>query len=86
MMEWLSDLTGLDRQPLILAGLLAGLGALLGGAVAHWRRGSGMIVTGAIIGAVALPLIGLATFFYAIYAGAIVLIGLVILVIGSILG
>ncbi|WP_181832761.1 GlsB/YeaQ/YmgE family stress response membrane protein [Bosea caraganae] len=62
------------------------LGALLGGAVAHWRRGSGMIVTGAIIGAIALPLICLAALFYTVIAGGIILLALAVMVVGSVLG
>ena len=36
--------------PLALIAVVTLVGALLGGAIAHWRRGSSHIVTGAIIG------------------------------------
>jgi hypothetical protein len=36
--------------------LLAVVGGLLGGAVGHWRSGSGGVAAGAIIGALSLPL------------------------------
>lgn len=59
-MTWLAELTGLDPQTTMLLVLLCGLGALLGSAIGHWRGGSGRIVSGAIIGAVLLPVAGLA--------------------------
>lgn len=42
--------------------ILAALGAVLGSAIGHWfgRRHSGRIVSGAIVGAILLPLAGLA--------------------------
>ena len=82
----LSQQLGLDQQTIVMLVVAAVLGALLGGAVAHWRRGAGMIVTGAIIGAIVLPLIGLAALLYAAYAGAIMLLGMALLAISSVFG
>jgi hypothetical protein len=59
-MTWLAELTGVDPQTATLLVLLCVLGALLGGAIGHWRGGSGRIVSGAIIGAILLPVAGLA--------------------------
>lgn len=55
----------LEQNPYVIAALLSVAGALLGGAMAHYRRGSGMILTGAIIGAAAGAVISLITFYYA---------------------
>lgn len=65
-----------DPQLLLM---LALLGAVLGGAIGHWRRGRDMIVTGAIIGAITLPLLGIGA---AMVSGIIVLLVIAAVVIG----
>ena len=41
----------LGSLPLAIIAVITLVGAILGGAIAHWRRGAGHILTGAIIGA-----------------------------------
>lgn len=53
-------------------------GALLGGAVAHWRRGGGYIVTGAIIGGAAGFIAGLLGIVFS-FAGTVAVLSLVVL-------
>lgn len=79
----LSQQLGLGQQTIVMLLVSAVFGALLGGAIAHWRRGSHMIVTGAIIGAIALPLISL---FALLYMGVIIVLALAALVVGSVFG
>ena len=64
--------------------ILAGLGALLGGAAGHWSRGGrgGRIVSGAIMGAILLPLAALATL---IHVG-VMLVGSIALAAAVLLG
>lgn len=79
-MNWLAELTGLDPQTATLLVLLSGLGALLGGAIGHWRGGSGRIVSGAIIGAVLLPLAAIA---YMVHFGVIVVAIVLLVILGG---
>ncbi|WID98337.1 hypothetical protein QO058_08910 [Bosea vestrisii] len=79
-MDSLAELAGMDRQMLTLAGLLAVVGALLGGALAHWFRGRGMIATGAIIGAILLPLTAIA---YMVHFGVIVVAIVLLVILGG---
>jgi len=79
-MEWLAQETGLGRQTLLLVALSGVAGALLGGALAHWFRGRGMIVTGAIIGAILLPL---GTIAYMVHFGVIVVAVLAVVILGA---
>jgi hypothetical protein len=69
-----------------LLAVLVGAGALLGGAVAHWRRGRDMIVTGAIIGAVAIPLLGAGLIFYSYLAAAVTIMVILGLAAAAVLG
>ena len=41
----------LGSLPLAIIAVITLVGAILGGAIAHWRRGASHILTGAIIGA-----------------------------------
>lgn len=63
--------------------VLAVLGGLLGGAVGHWQRGSGRLVSGAIIGAIALPL---AVFLYLYYLGALVVVAIILAILAAVSG
>lgn len=83
-MKRIMDLT---THALLLVGFVTAIGAALGGALAYWRRGSGHILVGALIG-------GLSTFLFAfvatIYAGIIGALGIlalaVLVVFGSFFG
>ena len=85
-MSWLAELTGIDAQTATLLALLSGLGALLGGAVGHWRGGSGRIVSGAIIGAILLPVAGLAFLLHLGMMAVLAVIAAVAAVFAGILG
>jgi hypothetical protein len=58
----------LSVQALVLVGFVSAVGAALGAAIAHWKRGRGHLIVGALIG-------GLGTFLFAfvatVYAGVI---------------
>ena len=66
----------LTTQSLLLVGLVTAVGAGLGGALAHWRRGPGHVLIGIVIG-------GLGTFLFAfvatVYGGIIVALAIVAL-------
>lgn len=66
------DLASLNAQSYAVIAVVSVAGALLGGAIAHWRRGAGFIATGAIIGGLAAFLFGLAG---TIYSGFIYALG-----------
>lgn len=76
-----TPVAGIDwnQQTLVYGAILVAAGALLGGAVAHWRRGREMILTGAIIGAIVMPIAGL---LFAIYLGVFVAVIAVAMVLG----
>jgi CHASE2 domain-containing sensor protein len=63
-----------DPQTVVFFGILAAAGALLGGGVAHWRRGRSMVLTGAVIGMVALPVLGYGAI---IYAGVLIALSVI---------
>jgi hypothetical protein len=65
----------MDTQTVVFLSILTIVGALLGGAVGHWKRGGGAyIVSGAIIGGLSLAIFGLAA---AVYAGVILAMAVV---------
>ena len=63
----------LSTQTVVLVSVLTIAGAVLGGAVAHWKRGSAHVVTGAIIGGLALFIL---SFVATVYSGVIAALGL----------
>ena len=63
----------LSTQTVVLVSVLTIAGALLGGAVAHWKRGSAHIATGAIIGGLALFIF---SFVATVYSCVIAALGL----------
>lgn len=67
----------LDQNPYLMAALLCVAGAVLGGALAHYRRGSGMIITGAIIGLAAGAVMNIITFYYAAMLAPLAILALV---------
>jgi hypothetical protein len=67
----------LSTQTIVLVSVLTIAGAVLGGAVGHWKRGGPYIVTGAIIGGLSLFIFG---FMATVYAGVIGAMALVIVV------
>lgn len=85
-MTWLAELTGIDPQTATLLMLLFGLGALLGGAIGHWRGGSGRIISGAIIGAILLPVTGLAFLLHLGMMAVIAVVAAVAAVFAGVLG
>lgn len=66
----------LTTQSMLLVAVLTLAGAALGGAMAHWRRGSGHVVTGAVIGGILMFIVSLVG---ALYSGVIIALGLVAL-------
>ena len=48
----------LSTQTIVLVSVLTIAGAVLGGAVGHWKRGGPYIATGAVIGGLSLFLFG----------------------------
>ena len=58
----------LSTQTIVLVSVLTLAGAVLGGAVGHWKRGGPYIATGAIIGGLSLFIFG---FLATVYAGVI---------------
>lgn len=77
----------LDPQVAVVLGVLAAAGAVLGAAVAHWQRGRSMMITGAVIGMIVLPIVGYGAM---LYAGVLIVLavigGLVTLGLGFIAG
>jgi hypothetical protein len=67
----------LSTQTIVLVSVLTLAGAVLGGAVGHWKRGGPYIATGAIIGGLSLFIFG---FVATVYAGVIGAMALVIVV------
>lgn len=63
--------------------VLALLGALVGGAWGHWRRGRAGIVAPAIIGAVLLPVAALMWAAHALLIGIGILVAALALVLGG---
>jgi hypothetical protein len=68
----------LSTQTIAVVSVLTLAGAVLGGAIGHWRRGSAYIATGAIIGGLSLFIVG---FVAAAYGGMIGTIATAIVVI-----
>ena len=68
----------LSTQTIVLVSVLTLAGAVLGGAVGHWKRGGPYIATGAIIGGLSLFIVG---FVAAAYGGMIGTIATAIVVI-----
>jgi hypothetical protein len=66
----------LSTQSLVLVSLLTLAGAALGGAVAHWKRGSSHIATGAIIGGLSLFLFSFVLTVYASVIGAMAVVAI----------
>lgn len=73
----------LTAQALFLVAFVSVVGAVLGGAVAHWRRGSGHILTGAIIGGLGTLLFAFVATVYAGVIGALGILALAVLVVGG---
>jgi hypothetical protein len=66
----------LSTQTIALVSVLTLAGAVLGGAVAHWKRGSAHIATGAIIGGLSLFLFAFAATVYASVIGAMAIVAI----------
>ena len=64
----------LSTQTIVLVSVLTLAGAVLGGAVGHWKRGGPYIATGALIGGLSLFLFGLVATVYAGVIGAMALV------------
>ncbi|MFL5006714.1 MAG: hypothetical protein ACJ8DK_15340 [Microvirga sp.] len=64
----------LSTQNIVLVSVLTIAGAVLGGAVAHWKRGSGHVATGAIIGGLSLFLFSFVLTVYASALGALAIV------------
>ena len=64
----------LSTQTIILVSVLTIAGAVLGGAVAHWKRGSAHVATGAIIGGLSLFLFSFVLTVYASALGALAIV------------
>jgi hypothetical protein len=60
----------LSTQTIVLVSVLTIVGAVLGGAIAHWKRGSAHIATGAVIGGLSLFLFAFVATVYASVIGA----------------
>lgn len=73
----------LSTNALLVVGFATLIGAVLGGAVAHWRRGSGHIVTGALIGGLGTLLFSFVATVYAGVIGALSMVALAVLVVGG---
>jgi hypothetical protein len=58
----------LSSTAILVIAMITAAGALFGGAVGHWRRGSGFIVTGAIIGAVTMLILSIVGTVYTVAA------------------
>ena len=64
----------LSTQTIVLVSVLTIVGAVLGGAVAHWKRGSAHVATGAIIGGLSLFLFAFVATVYASLIGAMAVV------------
>jgi hypothetical protein len=64
----------LSTQTIVLVSVLTIAGAVLGGAVAHWKRGSAHVATGAIIGGLSLFLFSFVLTVYASALGALAIV------------
>ena len=64
----------LSTQTIVLVSVLTIAGAVLGGAVAHWKRGSAHVATGAIIGGLSLFLVSFVLTVYASVLGALAIV------------
>ena len=64
----------LSTQTIVLVSVLTIAGAVLGGAVAHWKRGSAHFATGAIIGGLSLFLVSFVLTVYASALGALAIV------------
>ena len=69
--------------PLTMIAIVTLVGALLGGAIAHWRRGSSHVVTGVIIGGCLSLLLGVFGAIYSVIAMALAFVALVVIVVLS---
>lgn len=67
----------IPQNPILMGVLLCVAGAVLGGAAAHYHRGKGMIITGAIIGLAAGAVMSLITFYYAAVLAPIAVLALI---------
>jgi MFS-type transporter involved in bile tolerance (Atg22 family) len=85
-MEALSQILEMDQETAVVLVLAALIGSVLGGAIAHWRRGKEMIVTGAIIGAIMLPVIAVLASIYFTVGIAVIAAFVILGMIGSFLG
>jgi hypothetical protein len=63
-----------STQTIVIVAVLTIAGAVLGGAVGHWRRGGAYIATGALIGGLSLFLFGFVASVYAGVIGAMALV------------
>ena len=63
-----------STQTIVIVSVLTIAGAILGGAVGHWKRGGAYIVTGALIGGLSLFLFGFVATVYAGVIGAMALV------------
>jgi hypothetical protein len=64
----------LSTQTLVLVSVLTIAGAVLGGAIAHWKRGNAYIATGALIGGLSLFLVSFVATVYASVIGALAVV------------
>ena len=64
----------LSTQTIVLVSVLTIAGAVFGGAVAHWKRGSAHVATGAIIGGLSLFLFSFVLTVYASALGALAIV------------
>jgi hypothetical protein len=64
----------LSTRTIVLVSVLTIAGAVLGGAVAHWKRGSAHVATGAIIGGLSLFLFSFVLTVYASALGALAIV------------
>jgi hypothetical protein len=69
----------LSTQTIVVVSVLTIAGAFLGGAVAHWKRGSAHIATGAIIGGLSLFLFSFVLTVYASVIGAMAVVAVLAL-------
>ncbi len=71
---------------MVVPAVLITAGALLGGAVAHWRRGTGYIITGAIIGGMLMFIPGALIAVGTVYALSIVVAAAVVILLVAFFG
>ena len=74
----------LSTQTIVLVSVFTLAGAVLGGAVGHWRRGGAYIATGAVIGGLSLFIVGFAAALYGGMIGTIAVAVVAIVVVGFI--